>query len=270
MNLTAFVRDRIEEIQEKYDINFGTISLSLSKSRREAALLPLGRSKFKIELPTRVGRRELLEDLFHELGHAYRLRNGLSSNERAHFFSGRQVGLSQFDLKEWDSIARPEGFVSCYAITRQEEDFCETFSAYLVNGGRCSGVIIYDSNRIDLERDLVLKRKFKSIDRILGQSSAALKVKKTPELTHIKTNQRNQIIAFPKSRPINPRSNIQSVAFKKPKIASEVTAQASAPVSSLDKIRAELRRMEESNRKPAEDKSCDLKYLRATSRLKGI
>ncbi len=160
------VRTMISRVERQFSIKFGKVFLRLSSARVSAAVFPLGGSEFRIELPTSFGNRMFKEDLFHELGHIFRWRYGLDAIERRHFSSRRLHRKTK--NRDSQKFERCKGFVSEYAATSQDEDFCETFSAFLVNGGKTSGIIKYDGERIDLKMDSVLSAKFRAISRILN------------------------------------------------------------------------------------------------------
>ena len=71
-----------------------------------------------------------------------------------------------FKILTNNSKDRLEGYVSSYASINAEEDFAETFSAYLCN--RNKFLIHYGGDSIDIRKDPVLKRKFEAIHELLN------------------------------------------------------------------------------------------------------
>lgn len=166
MSSNKFIRSKIEEVEQEFNLDFGKIHILRSEYRTSAAVLKIGRGKYRIELPLGYGRRRLLEDLYHELGHIYRWRNGLTKSKEKIFRSGTRAGFSKEEIKNFRRHDRPLGHASSYAMTNSDEDWAETFSCYLVNR-KLSGYIEYEDEKINLNSDAKLKAKMKTIQSLL-------------------------------------------------------------------------------------------------------
>jgi len=129
-----------------------------------------------IYIPSGYRGRELREYLYHELGHAL-VNNYKLSNRMLKGFCSKisKDGWIEWWKYQWNVIKystkeRKHGYVSGYASLDREEDFAETFSAFLLNDGKIgNGKIVYDGNKINLNatKERNLKNKFKTIKEII-------------------------------------------------------------------------------------------------------
>lgn len=121
--------------------------------------------------PTLCG-RELREVLYHAMGHAlldeYDVRSMLG------VFTRRGQELTIWDWRRYASdgrrftnAGRTDGFCSGYARTTRDEDFCETFSCYLVNGCRTRGSFAYADDRFHTDGDERLQQKLARVREVL-------------------------------------------------------------------------------------------------------
>lgn len=114
------------------------------------------------------------EFLYHELGHALLAEYNISKNLLTPFTT-RQSKLFKYfnDVNDNSEGPRPDGFVTKYAGINRSEDFCETFSAWVLNDFKTSGKILYNGDLIDLSKDSKLKKKFEAVAEILNACSIA-------------------------------------------------------------------------------------------------
>lgn len=116
--------------------------------------------------------RELEEVVYHEMGHSIFAEYDLTPFMGA--FTRREVGTSIADYLNYAkdgarfaSQGRVDGFVSGYARTTREEDFCETLACYLVNGERTRGRFEYAFDEFTTRGDARVARKLDAIAEIL-------------------------------------------------------------------------------------------------------
>lgn len=118
-----------------------------------------------IQLPKLRGLR-FREFLYHELGHALFAEYHISAGLLKPFTKRISIAYKN-DADMFTKKVRKNGFVSGYASLNTEEDFCETFSAYIINNQRTSGKISFEGETIDLSKDIKLQMKFIAIKEIL-------------------------------------------------------------------------------------------------------
>jgi hypothetical protein len=119
-------------------------------------------------------KRESLEALYHELGHAFvrKYKKTLMPE-----FKRRRDWTDDYHRRgrRLANTARLPGFVSGYARTNSEEDFCETFSCYLLNR-RTTGVMKYEGERFEVWEGTRLHKKLLCVEKELkkgaGRSSS--------------------------------------------------------------------------------------------------
>lgn len=99
--------------------------------------------------------RQLFETVAHEVGHSLLNKRKLSQPLKSLFTTD----------KEYDARLKT-GFFSGYARTDWEADFCETFSAWVVNSGRLNNVV-FECRTFNLKRDEVLLAKYMAIKQYL-------------------------------------------------------------------------------------------------------
>ncbi len=114
------------------------------------------------------------EFLYHELGHVLFSTYEISEEFLKIFCNKDPAWLEQlYDPFLTDCIEHlehPHEFVSDYATRSTEEDFCETFSAWVMNDFKTNGLITYDGNHLNLKQDKRLQKKFFTISAIAKQS----------------------------------------------------------------------------------------------------
>jgi hypothetical protein len=117
--------------------------------------------------------REAKEFSFHEIGHAivasYDIPENLFPPFRNHHCSNQSIiDRIEYYLEGGKLAAgeRKRGYFSSYAYTNRDEDFCETFAAYMCNGG-CRSQWTFDGETINLNREPTLVKKVKAIDKII-------------------------------------------------------------------------------------------------------
>jgi hypothetical protein len=122
--------------------------------------------------------RTLREVVYHEMGHAIAGQYDIALFLGV--FTKRKPDVGFWDWRDYmddgarfEQQGRKTGFVSGYAQTTREEDFCETLSCYLVNGGKTSGVLGYAGEKFTVGRDERLRKKLKRIPEILEACAEA-------------------------------------------------------------------------------------------------
>lgn len=119
-----------------------------------------------IQLPNCRGKL-FREFLYHELGHALDAGYEIPESYFKSFTSRNPDGIEYIlENGKYADKDRVTGFVSGYARLSRREDFCETFSAWILNGYKTSGRIVYGEEVIDLTKDLRLRRKFEAVKAI--------------------------------------------------------------------------------------------------------
>ncbi len=145
--------------------------LVLTDDRRWGRHVPRGawliRETLKL-YPTALRERALPEYVLHELGHAlvarYDLRAYLEPFTRR-TFATRAAYLTASEAA--GRRARREGFVSGYASCDREEDFCETYAAYLTNRASWWRRLRYDGQVVPVRGDARLRRKLDAVHALL-------------------------------------------------------------------------------------------------------
>ena len=122
--------------------------------------------------------RAVREAVYHEIGHG--IWHNYDLVDYAGVFTRRAASIT---LKQWWSYGsdgsrfaeegRKPGFVSGYARTTREEDFCETLSCYMVNGGKTEGRLKYARETFNVVNDSKLKKKLQVIPEILEACAEA-------------------------------------------------------------------------------------------------
>ena len=102
--------------------------------------------------------RQLFETVAHEVGHSLLNKRRLKQSLKLLFTQNEESG-PRLRLKN--------GFFSAYARTNWEEDFCETFSAWVTNAGRLKSVA-FEGRKFDLKNDKVLIAKYNAIKQYLN------------------------------------------------------------------------------------------------------
>ncbi len=149
----------IRKVERDYEVDFG-ISYVQIGSKQEASYM-FWSSGGVIFLGDDLKGRQFKEFLFHELGHALSTEYDLSDFKR-HFTKRKSHGPQgnyNMDTERFRRRPRVEGFSSGYAQIDWEEDFAETFSCYLVNGGKLRGKVLYGNEEISLADDPKLRKK---------------------------------------------------------------------------------------------------------------
>ena len=123
-----------------------------------------------IRLEAYKNRTEILEDLYHELGHAvldqYKVPRHMLNIFRDHNpnITRERSGKLTCD----DEIPPPSGYVSWYSMVNGTEEFCELLSAWACSGYKMQGYINYGDWRHSIDDEPKLKRKILAIKRILS------------------------------------------------------------------------------------------------------
>ena len=108
------------------------------------------------------------EFLYHELGHALMSEYSISKSLMKLFTTRAPSYLKYLrEVGEFSNGPRPLGFISRYATINRSEDFCETFSAWVLNDFKTQGIIRYNGDRINLNADSKLRLKFEAMKQII-------------------------------------------------------------------------------------------------------
>jgi len=115
-------------------------------------------------------RPDILEDLYHELGHAI-LDQYLVPRKMLSIFRNSNPKISvekSHKLAFEHELPPPYGFVSWYSMVTGTEEFCELLSAWACSGYKMKGCIYYGGWRHSIDKEPKLKSKIKVIKRILS------------------------------------------------------------------------------------------------------
>lgn len=108
------------------------------------------------------------EVVLHELGHAihdqFQIKPYLNS-----FINKNQStqGAYRREIKKILNYKRMPGFASSYARLNREEDYCETFAAYLLNNKSWRKQIHYDDITIKTNKEVRLLKKLEMVHQLL-------------------------------------------------------------------------------------------------------
>ena len=168
MKRIHYCRKIIKRIERKLGIGLDIIDIKVSTPRPfiQVAQLEYTEEGNILYLPPKISiGRSLEEMIIHELGHAY--LNLYSIPKRINNLFGNISNWVNPISYIYHSVfthcfERSDGYVSQYAITCPEEDFCETFSAVMLNR-KDSNKITYNGEKIDLCEDKVLSRKVEAL-----------------------------------------------------------------------------------------------------------
>lgn len=110
----------------------------------------------------------LREFLYHELGHVL-LSTYNISKVMLRPFTKRDPHIVRyyFDIHSDKWEKRESGFISGYAAISTQEDFCETFSAWITNDFRTSGTFRYNGHIIDASDDSRLRKKIVAVKKLV-------------------------------------------------------------------------------------------------------
>lgn len=113
---------------------------------------------------------ELKTFVYHELGHAicdhFEIRSYLVPFVRR--FQRTHADYERASLAAAE-LERSPGFVSGYARCNREEDFCETFAAYLLNRSTWRRSVRYEGETIDVRSDHRLREKLDAVHKLLNE-----------------------------------------------------------------------------------------------------
>jgi hypothetical protein len=161
------MRKEIKKIEHRYNISFG-IRLVVS-----SILTDIGRCvgsftswPFRIMLMSpNLPKRESLEALYHELGHAFFRKYDVKLPKD---FKRRTPWKDNYHRRGRRLVqtTRLPSFVSGYARTTCEEDFCETFAAYLRNR-KTQGEMRFEGDKFQVIKGTRLYRKLLFVERAL-------------------------------------------------------------------------------------------------------
>lgn len=111
---------------------------------------------------------ELRQFLYHELGHALLAEYEIPKTMFKKFTSRASSGIKySLEIGKFSQRERREGFISGYAVINKEEDFCETFSAWVLNAYKTTGTVQYDGESLNLTKDIKLKAKFLAVAQVV-------------------------------------------------------------------------------------------------------
>jgi hypothetical protein len=163
-----FVRKLIKEFNSRwgYELNISKI-IFWNKDFAEYEESAVGRGR--IRLNQNKSRKEMAEDLYHELGHAIIHQYGVKRKDLSQFRdTSPRISLARFSkLKHVEQIAPPKGYVSWYSQINGTEDFCEVLAAWAASDYKLKGVLKYDGHKFSLNKDKKLRRKVEIIRKIL-------------------------------------------------------------------------------------------------------
>lgn len=163
-----YLRKLIKEFNLRwgYELNIAKI-IFWSKDYAEYEESAVGRGR--IALNKNKTRKEMAEDLYHELGHAIIHQYGVKRKDLSQFRDkSPRISLARFSkLKNVDRVAPPKGYVSWYSQINGTEDFCEVLAAWASSDYKMRGQLIYDGNKFSLSKDKHILRKVLMIRKIL-------------------------------------------------------------------------------------------------------
>jgi hypothetical protein len=172
-----WVRKEITKIEKRYRISFDVSILVSSVIVKlmlcVGCLLQLPIVKNILVLHPDVNKRSFREVIFHELGHVFVRKYGVEvpksfnrcSTHNEHYFDYLMNGPKLAASK------RLVGFVSGYARTTREEDFCETFACYLLNE-KTHGRMRFGGEVFDVKPGSRLAKKFAYVKKTLREKRA--------------------------------------------------------------------------------------------------
>jgi hypothetical protein len=115
-------------------------------------------------------RSEILEDLYHELGHAV-LDQYKVPRYMLNIFRDHNPNISREKSEKLtcdDEIPPPPGYVSWYSMVNGTEEFCELLSAWACSGYPKKGYMNYGGWKHSIDSEPKLKRKIKVIKEIIS------------------------------------------------------------------------------------------------------
>lgn len=164
------MRKEIDKIEKRYRISFSVclmVSSWLTRLGRcvgSVTVLPF--VKLLLISPV-LSRRESLEVLYHEMGHAFFRKYDVELPKEFARRTRWKDGYLRRGLRLVQT-ARLPSFVSGYARTTCEEDFCETFSCYLRNR-KTEGRMRYEGEEFVVARGTRLHRKLCFVAKTLKE-----------------------------------------------------------------------------------------------------
>lgn len=163
------VRKIINDFIEMWslDLTINRIEFWNRDGEAEYEYFPDGSSTLRLNPDQHI--EELMEDIFHELGHAIIHQYSVPRKYLALFRSKspQMSVVSSSRIMDEGELHPPKNFVSWYGRVSGVEDFCECLSAYVTNDYKLSGKIIYKDWEHNLNNEPILKRKFQIIEDLL-------------------------------------------------------------------------------------------------------
>jgi hypothetical protein len=121
-----------------------------------------------IKVPLNSDNQTFKEYVYHEMGHAvfenYNLRGFLTPFVKKY---QKESEYNDASMRASEYMRLPS-FVSGYARCNREEDFCETYSSYLLNEKTWHKEVYYSGDTINVKKDKKLKMKLESIHELLN------------------------------------------------------------------------------------------------------
>ena len=162
-HIELFLRNEIRKFNNKTGFDL-KISKIVFWKKNEALYVEASKSSGVIKINPSNTRKEILEDLYHELGHAL-IHQTIVPKKLLSSFRNSSPLLSRVKTQRLIDSGEdppPRGFVSWYALTNGSEDFCETLSALVVSGYKTKEAIHFGDWVLSKDGKLQIK-----LERIL-------------------------------------------------------------------------------------------------------
>lgn len=172
-----WVRKEITRIEKRYGISFDVsilVSAIIAKLMLCAGcFLRLPLVKNLLVLHPDADKRSFKEVIYHELGHVFVRKYSLAVPKWFNRCSTRNEHYLDYLLNgpKLAASKRLVGFVSGYARTTREEDFCETFACYIINE-KTSGQMRFGDEVFSVKPNSRLAKKLAYVKKMLREKRA--------------------------------------------------------------------------------------------------
>ena len=165
--IEKFLHSRVDQFNKRWGYELEIKFKFWSKDAAEYQGYHAGHGVIKLN-PDQ-SRADILEDLYHELGHAIQDQY-LIPRHMLNIFrdSNPNISRQRSDKLTIDGeLCPPQGYVSWYSLVNGTEEFCELLSAWACSGYKMKGCINYGDWKHSIDHEPKLKRKILTIKRIL-------------------------------------------------------------------------------------------------------